>query len=74
MPRPDPPVLAGLDEHDAIHHFIRVQGRRPTPEELSRQVGGPVPPPPSTSSAVSGAAAGLAGRVRRGVGRLITRA
>ncbi|GAA5116614.1 hypothetical protein GCM10023339_25680 [Alloalcanivorax gelatiniphagus] len=32
------PVHLSPDEHCAVHHFIRVHGRRPTPDELRREL------------------------------------
>ena len=45
-----------------VHQFIRVVGRRPTPEELGRY-----------QTSRSGAILGLPSRARRGLARLITR-
>lgn len=64
--------LAGLDDRCAAHHFIRVYGRRPTPEELERcrQVGAGSARW-LTTHAGPGAAVALMGRMRRELARLI---
>ncbi|MBC9731589.1 hypothetical protein [Nocardioides marmotae] len=68
-----PIQLTGVDQHCAVHHFIRVHGRRPAPEELERfgQDGGPQDRSGSRFG-VSGAG-GVALLARRGMARLIAR-
>jgi hypothetical protein len=64
------PISLSPDEHCAVHHFIRVHGRRPTPEELRQQVQtylGGVPAPAGPSTAV---ASGLRRRLARALSRL----
>ncbi|WP_210503957.1 hypothetical protein [Nocardioides xinjiangensis] len=61
-------IVPGLtpDEHCAVHHFIRVHGRRPTPAELRRELSAVEPQRAASAVAVAGA-------VRREVARLLAR-
>lgn len=72
-----PIPLAGVDEHCAVHQFIRVHGRRPTAEELARcQRTAPAVPVSTGAAGPPALAAGPAavtGRVRRDIARLIAR-
>ncbi|MEV7431745.1 MULTISPECIES: hypothetical protein [unclassified Nocardioides] len=73
-----PIPLAGVDEHCAVHQFIRVHGRRPTAEELARCQRTAPPLPVATGAAgppvpAAGPAAAVTGRVRRDIARLIAR-
>jgi len=76
--RPAKPIrpisLGGLDDNCAAHQFIRVYGRRPTPDELLRcrqtRAAAPHPPGAGHATTVTGAVTGF---VRREVSRLIGR-
>jgi hypothetical protein len=71
--RPSDPVhLAphlSPDEHCAVHHFIRVHGRRPTPEELRRELEGSDRYQPTHA----GPAGSLVSALRREVARVLVR-
>jgi len=66
--------LGGLEHQCAVHQFIRVYGRRPTPEELVRCQN--LPARPTTAAAIPAGArpsGALAGLLRREVARVIHR-
>ena len=65
--------LAGLDDQCAVHQFIRVHGRPPTPEELARCQQLSAPAARSSIRARSAGWSGAAGLARREVARLIAR-
>ena len=62
------PTSLSPDEHCAVHHFIRVHGRRPTPEELVREIGAT---PGARLSAPTGSA--LTDRLRRRLAGVLSR-
>jgi len=64
------PISLSPDEHCAVHHFIRVHGRRPTPDELREACRtSPDARPPTPA----GSTASLADGFRRSLAQLLAR-
>ncbi|NHC24099.1 hypothetical protein G6553_13060 [Nocardioides sp. IC4_145] len=63
-----PLPLAGLDETCAIHQFIRVHGRRPTPAELAACL---QTAPTDRPRGPAGFAVDVLGSVRRQLARIV---
>lgn len=68
--RRTPTDHVSLDDHCAVHHFIRVHGRRPSAEEVGRELQQGFDRRPATPAAAAARAKALRRQVARLVGQL----
>lgn len=78
MSGPHPTILASIDDHCLIHHFIRLHGRAPSTDELAALRNGETAPTLDARLAQAdpvrpAAPGGLNRGVRREIARLINR-